>query len=93
MLEKCTMQDSLDTARVQASLCNWSNESKRTEFFIYSGVVYTLAFSFVALRVVGKIVSSRLAWDDAMVVGALCLTAVPLGCVLASTGYSLDLWI
>lgn len=94
MLDVCSMQETLDTSRVQAGLCDWSEESKKVEFFIYSGVVYSLAFIFVALRIAGKVVSSRLSWDDAVVAGALALTAVPLGCVLAMTriGFGEHLW-
>lgn len=36
------------------------------------------------LRLCGKIISKRLSWDDAVVVAALLVTAVPLGCILAS---------
>ena len=38
--------------------------------------------------------SKRLAWDDAMVVAALLLTAIPLGCVLvmAVKGFGEHLW-
>jgi hypothetical protein len=56
--------------------------------------VYSIAFFSVVLRIAGKIVSRRLAWDDAMVVAALFLTAIPLGCVLdmALKGFGEHLW-
>lgn len=46
------------------------------------------------LRIAGKAVSKRLAWDDAMVVAALLLTIIPLGCVLdmAIKGFGEHLW-
>lgn len=46
------------------------------------------------LRVAGKAVSKRLSWDDAVVVAALLLTVVPLGCVLdmAINGFGEHLW-
>ncbi|KNG46807.1 cytidine and deoxycytidylate deaminase zinc-binding region [Stemphylium lycopersici] len=50
MLANCTMQDSLQTARVQADLCDLPNDSKRLEVFTYTGIVYSVAFLFVALR-------------------------------------------
>jgi putative Ca2+/H+ antiporter (TMEM165/GDT1 family) len=84
MLANCTMADTTGTARVQADLCDLSQESKRMQVFLYTGIVYSLAFLFVVLRIAGKMVSSRLSLDDIMVVAALLLTAVPLGCVLAS---------
>lgn len=84
MLTNCTMDDTMGTLRVQADMCNLSEESKRTHVFIYTGVVYSLAFVFVALRIAGKLVSKRLSPDDYIVIAALLITAVPLGCVLAS---------
>ncbi|OAL47711.1 hypothetical protein IQ07DRAFT_682501 [Pyrenochaeta sp. DS3sAY3a] len=94
MLANCTMADTTGTARVQADLCDLSQESKRMQVFLYTGIVYSLAFLFVVLRIAGKMVSSRLSLDDIMVVAALLLTAVPLGCVLAMTkiGFGEHLW-
>ncbi|KAH7072137.1 hypothetical protein BKA63DRAFT_577881 [Paraphoma chrysanthemicola] len=94
MLTNCTMADSLGTSRVQADICGFSNESKRMQMFWYTGVVYSLAVLFVALRIAGKVVSKRLSWDDWVVVAALLLTTIPLACVLAMTkiGFGEHLW-
>ncbi|KAJ4983296.1 CFEM domain-containing protein [Stagonosporopsis vannaccii] len=94
MLANCTMQDALDTSRVQADLCDLSDESKTQDVILYTSIVYSIAFLSVMLRVAGKAVSRRLAWDDAMVVAALLLTAIPLGCVLdmALKGFGEHLW-
>lgn len=94
MLANCTMQDSLDASRVQADLCNLSDESRTQEVILYSGIVYSIAFLSVVLRIAGKAVAKRLAWDDAMVVAALVLTALPLGCVLdmALKGFGEHVW-
>ena len=83
-----------DTSRVQRDLCNLSDESKTREVILYTSIVYSIAFLSVTLRVAGKAVSKRLAWDDAMVVAALLLTAIPLGCVLDMTlkGFGEHLW-
>ena len=61
---------------------------------MYTTIVYSIAFFSVVLRIAGKAVSKRLAWDDAMVVAALFLTAIPLGCVLnmAVKGFGEHLW-
>ena len=85
MLANCTMQDSLQTARVQAVLCDLPNDSKRSDVFTYTGIVYSVAFSFVALRTAGKLVSKGLALDDYMVIFAILLSALPVACALAST--------
>jgi len=84
MLANCTMQESLDTARVQAVLCDMSDESQRLDMFMWTGVIYSMAVVFVVLRIVGKLVNKRLAMDDYIVVFALVLCAVPAGCTLAS---------
>lgn len=83
-----------DTSRVQRDLCNLSDESKTGEVILYTSIVYSIAFLSVTLRIVGKVVSKRLSWDDAMVVAALLLTAIPLGCVLdmALKGFGEHLW-
>ncbi|KAF2849475.1 hypothetical protein T440DRAFT_469241 [Plenodomus tracheiphilus IPT5] len=94
MLANCTMVDTVRTARVQADICDLPEGSKRTELFWYSGIVYSIAILFVVLRVSGKLVSDRLSMDDYIVVLALVLAAVPLGCVLAMTklGFGLHVW-
>lgn len=84
MLANCTMADTAGTVRVQADLCHLSKESKRVEVFLYTGIVYGIASLFVFLRIAGKLVSKRLSLDDYIVVAALILAALPLGCVLAS---------
>ncbi|KAH6629439.1 hypothetical protein C7974DRAFT_186331 [Boeremia exigua] len=94
LLSNCTMQDSLDTSRVQSDLCHLSEESKVQQVILYTSIVYSIAFISVVLRIAGKAVSQRLAWDDAMVVAALFLTAIPLGCVLdmSQKGFGEHLW-
>lgn len=64
------------------------------QVILYTSIVYSIAFISVVLRIAGKAVSQRLAWDDAMVVAALFLTAIPLGCVLdmSQKGFGEHLW-
>ena len=61
---------------------------------LYTGIVYSIAFVSVALRIAGKLLLKRLAWDDAVVVAALLLTAIPVACVLqmALHGFGQHLW-
>lgn len=56
--------------------------------------MYSIAVVAVALRIAGKLFSKRLAWDDAVVVAALLLTAIPVACVLqmALHGFGQHLW-
>ncbi|KAG9195625.1 hypothetical protein G6011_00746 [Alternaria panax] len=94
MLANCSMQDSLETARVQADLCNLSEESQRFDIFMWTGIIYSLAVVFVCLRIAGKLVNKRVALDDYIVVLAIILCALPVGCVLAMTerGFGEHLW-
>ena len=88
------MADSLNTAKVQQDLCHLSNESKQQDVYIYTITCYTIAASFVFLRIIGRIVTRRFALDDYIVVAALLFTAVPLGIVLkmAGVGFGEHLW-
>ena len=85
MLANCTMLDSLQTSRVQASVCNLPRESRRTQMFLATSIIYAVAFVSVALRLAGKIAAKRLGWDDAFVVASVLITAIPMGSVLAGT--------
>lgn len=76
--------DEPGTARVNAEMCVLSNESQRSSVMVYTITVYAVALTLVALRVAGKVVSERFAWNDAPIVAAVLLAAVPIGCVLAS---------
>lgn len=79
---------------MQADLCNLSKESRSQEVILYTGIGFSIAFLSVTLRIAGKAVSERLAWDDAMVVAALLLTVIPLGCVLdmVMKGFGEHIW-
>lgn len=94
MLANCTMSDTLGTARVQADLCSLPQESKRMELFLCTSIIYFLAILLVALRICGKLVANHLSLDDWIVVAALLLLALPVGCVLAMTniGFGQHLW-
>ncbi|KAF2127520.1 hypothetical protein P153DRAFT_377123 [Dothidotthia symphoricarpi CBS 119687] len=94
LLANCTMSDILGTAKVQANMCNLSNESKRHHVFWYTGVVYAVGILFVVLRMAGKLASKRLSVDDWVLILALLLGAIPIGCVLkmGTLGFGEHLW-
>ncbi|KAH8725647.1 hypothetical protein GQ44DRAFT_615438 [Phaeosphaeriaceae sp. PMI808] len=94
MLANCTMADTLVSARVQADLCNFSRESKQSAIFMYTGILYALAWLLIGLRVAGKVVSNHVALDDWIVVTALLILSIPVACVLAMThlGLGKHLW-
>jgi hypothetical protein len=88
------MSDTLGSVKVQSDLCGFSQASKRTDMFMYTGIIYPLAILLVALRIAGKIVSKHISMDDWLVVAALLLLALPVGCVLEMTkiGFGKHLW-
>jgi hypothetical protein len=94
MLANCTMVDTLGAVKVQSDICNFSQASKRTEMFMCTGIIYPLAIFLVALRIAGKLVSKHVSMDDWLVVAALLLLALPVGCVLEMTkiGFGKHLW-
>jgi hypothetical protein len=73
-----------DTARVQSDLCNLSDDSQTTQVVLYSSIIYSIAFIFVVLRLVGKTLSKGISWDDLAVVASLAIVTIPLGLVLDS---------
>jgi nitrate reductase gamma subunit len=94
MLANCTMSETLASVKVQADLCSFSKASKRTEMFLYTGIVYSVAGLLVALRVASKAVVKHLSMDDWLVLAALLVLALPVGCVLEMTkiGFGEHLW-
>jgi hypothetical protein len=94
LLHSCTMADTQRTVRVQAKICNLPKESRRTQMFVYTGIVYSVGFLTMVLRIAGKIASKRLAWDDWIVVSSFMIAWVPFGCVLAMTknGFGEHVW-
>ena len=75
-------------------MCHLSNDSKKWDVILYTSIVFPIAWICVVMRFAGKWVSSRLHWDDAVVAGALIMTAVPLGCILhmVANGFGEHLW-
>ncbi|KAF2014114.1 hypothetical protein BU24DRAFT_441763 [Aaosphaeria arxii CBS 175.79] len=94
LLQKCTMSDILDTARVQAVMCNLSTEDKSHDVMLYISLNYAVAFTFVTMRFVGKLLSKRITPDDWIIVGAMLLAALPSGCIITMTkiGFGKHLW-
>lgn len=88
------MSDTLGAVKVQADLCNLSQESKRTEVFLSIGIVYAVAALLVGMRISGKILTNHVSMDDWIVVTALLLLALPVGCVMSMTkiGFGRHLW-
>lgn len=74
----------MDSMRVRASICTHPKESKKTEIILSTSIAFSISVLFVALRIAGKAVSNRVALTDYVLVAALLLGAVLVGCVLES---------
>jgi hypothetical protein len=72
------------THKVRAAVCDLSHETQTHNVLVYTVAVFSIAVVFVALRVAGKMLAKRLSMDDYIIVGAMLLTAIPFGCILAS---------
>lgn len=71
-------------------MCMLVDESQRSSVVVYTITVYAVSLTLVILRIASKIVSKRLAWNDAPVVMAVLLAAIPISCVLASKSSNKD---
>jgi hypothetical protein len=90
LLPSCLLVDATltlppkDTARVQSDLCHLSDDSQTTHVVLYTTIIYSVAFFFVVLRLVGKNLSKGISWDDLAVVATLAIVTIPVGLVLDS---------
>jgi hypothetical protein len=91
MITNCTMQEGLDTARVQASLCNFPHTSQRKKLLNTSIMVYVVCFFCVLGRTAGKVVSKRVGLDDYINVSTWLLAQFPAACTLLSTSMTMSL--
>lgn len=84
----------MNTAKIQKEYCHRSNESKQRDVYIYTIVTYTVATTFVGLRVISRIQVRKLAYDDCIVIVALLLTAIPvaLNLKMAGIGFGEHIW-
>jgi hypothetical protein len=83
MLSSCTLNDSLNIAH---EICHFSDKSMQRAIYVYTITCYSIAIIFVLLRVLGRLVAGRFAFDDYIVVAALLFKAIPLGLVLKMAG-------
>ncbi|KAK2048610.1 CFEM domain-containing protein [Colletotrichum somersetense] len=78
ILANCTMQDSLDLAKLQARQCDLPHESQSSKVLAILITVYTIAAAAVGLRLVAKSMAKTWSLDDALIISALALTIAPL---------------
>ncbi|OAL46515.1 hypothetical protein IQ07DRAFT_517389, partial [Pyrenochaeta sp. DS3sAY3a] len=81
MLGNCTMSDTLDTAKWQASLCDVPKESKSRRVSPACNIVFALSCSCFLLRLSAKFLSKRLSYDDYFVAGAMVFASIAFGTI------------
>ncbi|KAH7353624.1 integral membrane protein [Plectosphaerella cucumerina] len=90
----CTMQDTLGVARVQAGICQLphTDDGKKTLVILFSLV--GVAFLAYIMRIVSKIVTHSLDFEELIISTAVGLTIVPIVCVkyMVDLGFGKHLW-
>lgn len=74
----------LAVSRFQAAECSFSNESRSKEVIIVMSALYGVTVVFVLLRILSKMITHTFCAEDYMIISAVILSAVPLGCVVSS---------
>ncbi|KAH6706866.1 integral membrane protein [Verticillium dahliae] len=90
----CTMQDTLDVARVQASVCQLPHTDRGRETLIIVFSMVAVAFTAYLLRMASKLTTHNLAVEDTVITTAVFLTPVPIVCVkyMVDLGFGKHLW-
>ncbi|KAL0943596.1 integral membrane protein (CFEM domain-containing protein) [Colletotrichum truncatum] len=94
ILANCTMQDSLDLAKLQASQCNLPHESQTTKMLAILVVVYTSAVVAIGLRLIAKSLAKTWSIDDVLIIAAIVIAIAPFSFVIlmASKGFGTHLY-
>ncbi|KAF9877083.1 hypothetical protein CkaCkLH20_05349 [Colletotrichum karsti] len=94
LIANCTMQDSLDLAKLQASQCNLPHESETTKLLAILITVYVTALIAIGLRLVAKSYARIWSIDDALIVSAIVIAVGPFSFVIlmATKGFGTHLY-
>ncbi|KAG7118744.1 hypothetical protein HYQ44_005887 [Verticillium longisporum] len=90
----CTMQDTLDVARVQAIVCQLPHTDRGRGTLIIVFSMVAVAFTAYLLRMAAKVTTHSLALEDTVITTAVFLTPVPIVCVeyMVDLGFGKHLW-
>lgn len=88
------MDGNLSTAKAQYDICNFSNESRQHDIYVYTITCYVIPMIFILLRLAGRLLTKRFSIDDYVVVGAMCLMLIPMALVvkMAGIGFGQHFW-
>lgn len=92
---KCTMQQTIDLAKLQGNLCKKPTSSRQNYLRWEKIIAVGLELLFVAIRICAKIwIKKKLSMDDWLILVAALLSAASLASVLISVahGFGLHLW-
>lgn len=83
MFQECSMSETLNLFKVQAGVCDLPSESTATNIVAGGTILILLSVVLTVLRLYGKHVSKRLAWDDGL---------LAVACVLSVTCATLSIY-
>ncbi|KAI8191113.1 Satratoxin biosynthesis SC1 cluster protein 4 [Colletotrichum sp. SAR 10_65] len=94
LIANCTMQDSLDLAKLQARQCNLPHESQTTKMLAILVTVYVTALIAIGLRLIAKSFAKIWSTDDALIVAAIVIAIAPFSLVIimATMGFGTHLY-
>ncbi|KAF4837633.1 Satratoxin biosynthesis SC1 cluster protein 4 [Colletotrichum siamense] len=94
LIANCTMQDSLDLAKLQARQCNLPHESQTTKMLAILVTVYVTALIAIGLRLIAKSFAKIWSTDDALIVAAIVVAIAPFSLVIimATMGFGTHLY-
>ncbi|KAF4810481.1 Satratoxin biosynthesis SC1 cluster protein 4 [Colletotrichum tropicale] len=94
LIANCTMQDSLDLAKLQARQCNLPHESQTTKMLAILITVYVTALIAIGLRLIAKSFAKIWSTDDALIVAAIVIAIAPFSLVIimATMGFGTHLY-
>ncbi|KAF3761966.1 hypothetical protein M406DRAFT_221657, partial [Cryphonectria parasitica EP155] len=90
LMANCTMQESLEVSRYEASECNYSHTSRSEQVVVIMSALWSVSALFVLLRVVSKTMSRTFHTEDYIIISAIVLAAVVYA--LAGLGLGSHVW-
>ncbi|OHF01677.1 CFEM domain-containing protein [Colletotrichum orchidophilum] len=82
LVANCTMQDSLDIAKLQQGQCNLPHESDTGKILAILITVYVTAVTAIVLRLIAKNLAKTWSLDDALIIAAIVIAIAPVSAIL-----------
>ncbi|KAL3465711.1 hypothetical protein BJX64DRAFT_285314 [Aspergillus heterothallicus] len=94
IFQSCTTKEALTTRRLTQSACGESVHAPDNQFVILSTVFLAISMLCVLLRLAGRLVGSKLGWDD-LTIGLASGLAIAIGALafpIHNAGLGTDFW-